>query len=271
MLGLGNPQQLPSVTKNLLVINVLIFVVMLLSPLMDQKLTTYAALHYFTSPGFKLWQLVTYMFVHGGFGHLLFNMIALYFFGPPIERVLGKERFLFFYLTCGIGAALVQEGVFAWLIHGFDVKYGSAAVAWVIDHSWAMFSNGSTALSGDALMEGVRYGVITIGDGGYSFVPRVMELIGIANTPTVGASGAIFGILGAAAMLFPNARVYLYFAIPMKLKWLVVGYAVLELIQGIGGYATTVAHFAHLGGLLVSILLVLYWKKKGFFNDKWFF
>ena len=271
MLGLGNPQQLPSVTKNLLVINVLIFVVMLLSPLMDQKLTTYAALHYFTSPGFKLWQLVTYMFVHRGFGHLLFNMIALYFFGPPIERVLGKERFLFFYLTCGIGAALVQEGVFAWLIHGFDVKYGSAAVAWVIDHSWAMFSNGSTALSGDALMEGVRYGVITIGDGGYSFVPGVMELIGIANTPTVGASGAIFGILGAAAMLFPNARVYLYFAIPMKLKWLVVGYAVLELIQGIGGYATTVAHFAHLGGLLVSILLVLYWKKKGFFNDKWFF
>lgn len=268
---LGNTQRLPVVTKNLLVINVLIFVVMWLSPLMDHKLTVYGALHYFTSPGFKVWQLFSYMFVHGGLGHLLCNMIALYFFGPPIERVLGRDRFLFFYIICGVGAALVQEGVFAWLIHGYDLKYGSAAVAWVIDHSWPMFSSGSTALSGEELMEGVKYGVITVQDGGYNFVEGVMELIGIANTPTVGASGAIFGILGAAALLFPNARVYLYFAIPMKLKWLVIGYAVLELVQGVGGYATTVAHFAHLGGLLVAILLILYWKKKGFFNDKWFF
>ena len=271
MLGLGNPQQLPVVTKNLLVINVLIFVVMALSPLMDQKLTTYAALHYFSSPGFKSWQLLTYMFVHGGIGHLLCNMIALYCFGPMRERVLGKALCLLFSLICGVGAALVQEGVFAWLIHGFDVKYGSAAVAWVIDHSWAMFSNGSTALSNEELMAGVRYGVINIGPDGYNYIDGVYGLISIANTPTVGASGAIFGILGASAMLFPNARVYLYFAIPMKLKWLVIGYAVLELAQGIGGYATTVAHFAHLGGLLVSVLLVLYWKKKGFFNDKWFF
>lgn len=271
MLGLGNPQQLPVVTKNLLVINVLIFVVMELSPLMDQKLTTYAALHYFASPGFKSWQVLTYMFVHGGFGHLLCNMIALYFFGPTIERVLGKERFLFFYLICGVGAALIQEGVFAILVHGFDAQYGSAGVAWVIDHSWAMLNGGSTELSAQQLMEGVKYGVISVGPGGYNYVPGVMELIGIANAPTVGASGAIFGILGASAILFPNARVYLYFAIPMKLKWLVIGYAVLELIQGVGGFATTVAHFAHLGGLLVAVLLILYWKKKGIFNDTWFF
>lgn len=268
-------QQLPTVTKNLLVINIIIYVVMALSPVMADKLDTYAALHYFSSPGFRPWQLVTYMFLHGGFMHLLFNMFALYFFGPVVERVLGKERFLLFYLICGVGAALVQEGVFAWLIHNYSSKFGSEAIGWLIDRSWYWLRLGQDTFndfSSEDQANFIKYGFLQYTQAGVPYYAHgVTDVISMANTAIVGASGAIYGILGAAAMLFPNAKVYLYFAIPMKLKWLVIGYAVLELVQGVGGYASTVAHFAHLGGLLFAVILILYWKKKGLFNDRWFF
>ena len=254
MLGLGNPQQLPSVTKNLLVINVLIFVVMLLSPLMDQKLTTYAALHYFTSPGFKLWQLVTYMFVHGGFGHLLFNMIALYFFGPPIERVLGKERFLFFYLTCGIGAALVQEGVFAIMIH----------------HYASVFQNAGSLTSLLRHLSVTNQELFNIGINPAE--PVVHQIFALYHTPTIGASGAIFGILLAFGYMFPNIRLYLIFPpIPIKARVFVLIYAGIELLMGIyNSQADTVAHFAHLGGMLFGLLILIYWRRKHIIGGPYF-
>lgn len=271
MSSVFQPRTLPVMTKNLLVINLIIFAVMALSPLMDAKMQTYAALHYFSSPGFRPWQLVSYMFVHANFMHLLFNMLALYFFGPLIERVMGRDRFLLFYITCGVGAALLQEGVFAVMLSRYTSLYGSEAVGWVIDRSWGMLQYNNFDLSAQQVAQGVKYGVLTLGAHGYDFVPAMYNVIGIANQAVLGASGAIFGILGATAILFPNMRVYLYFAIPVKMKWLAIGYAVLELFQGMGNYASTVAHFAHIGGMAVGVLMVLYWKKKGVFNNLWMF
>lgn len=258
-------------TKNLLIINVIIFVVMALSPLMDAKMQTYAALHYFSSPGFRPWQLISYMFVHANFMHLLFNMMALYFFGPLIERTMGRDRFLLFYISCGVGAALLQEGVFAVMMSRYTSLYGSEAVSWIVERSWHMLQYNNYDLTPQQVSQGIKYGVLTLGPGGYDLVPGMYNVIQIANQAVLGASGAIFGILGATALLFPNMRVYLYFAIPVKMKWLAIGYAVIELLQGFGNYAANVAHYAHLGGMAVGVLMILYWKKKGIFNNTWFF
>lgn len=258
-------------TKNLLIINLIIFAVMALSPLMDAKMQTYAALHYFSSPGFRPWQLISYMFVHANFMHLFMNMLALYFFGPLIERTMGRDRFLLFYITCGVGAALLQEGVFAIMLSRYTSLYGSEAVNWMIDRSWAMFQYNNFDLTPEQVTQGLKYGALTVGAAGAELSPGMLNVIQIANQAVMGASGAIFGILGATAMLYPNMRVYLYFAIPVKMKWLAIGYAVIELLQGVGNYAADVAHYAHIGGMAVGVLMVLYWKKKGVFNNTWFF
>lgn len=264
-------RNLTPITKNLLIINVLIYAVMALSPVMHHNIEQYGALYYFTSPGFRIWQPVSYMFIHASFQHLFFNMLALFFFGPIIERALGRERFLFFYLLCGIGAAFIQTGVFAILVHKLSGAYGSEAIDWAIGQFWNMAQSGRSDVAGSIVEQGLKYRVFYLdGMNQVGFQPNILQLCQVVNTPTVGASGAIYGILGAAAILFPNVRVYLYFAIPVKLKWLVIGYAILELAQGIGGYATTVAHFAHLGGMLVGVLYILQWRKKNNYFNTWY-
>lgn len=221
-------RNLPPVTKNLLIINILIWLVQEFVPSIGMSMDRYCALYYVESPLFYPWQLFTYMFMHGGFTHLFFNMFALLMFGGLIERTMGSGRFLFFYISCGVGAALIQEGVFA-------------------------------------IMANHLYGIIDNAE--YITADIALRYQSMMLTPTVGASGAIYGILLAFGMLYPNMPLYIMFIpVPMKAKWVVLGYGVLELTMGIGNIDSSVAHFAHLGGMLFAFLMIFYWKKKGVFH-----
>lgn len=240
---------LPPVVKNLLILNILIWGAMALSPVIDRFLDRHLALYYFTSPAFSPVQIFTYMFLHGGFTHLFFNMFALAMFGRTIEMVMGSARFLFFYITCGICAAFVQLGVFAIYIHSLTSILPADVVSMVQTEGLNLLRQG------------------------YNYTdPDCAALNAFINTPMVGASGAIYGVLLAFGFLFPNMPVYIFFVpVPIKAKWIVIGYFVIELLYGITGSADGVAHFAHLGGMIFGFLLLVYWKKKGVFNNHWFF
>lgn len=240
---------MPPVVKNLLIINVLIWLIMALSPEADRVLTKNLALYYFSSPGFRPYQLFTYMFLHGGFTHLFFNMFALLMFGMTIERAMGSARFLFYYISVGIGAAFIQMGVFALYINHLQGMFEPEAARQIIERGWELMQSG--------------YG---FGD------PDIQKLNAFVNTPMVGASGAIYGVLLAFGFLFPNVPIFIFFIpVPIKAKWLIIGYFVLELLYGVGGTADGVAHFAHIGGMVFGFLLLLYWKRRGVFNNRWFF
>lgn len=248
---------MPPVTKNLLIINVLVWLAMVIMPVgFDRAVTRSCALHYFLSPDFKPWQLLTYMFMHATRGifmtqqsidisHLFFNMFGLVMFGSVLEHVFGSKRYLFFYLTVGIGAALIQEGVYAIWIHN---------LASGLPEGWTL---STVAERGIQLIRGNQNWVD----------PTLGQLNMLINTPTVGASGALYGILLGFAMLFPNMPLYFFFIpVPIKAKWMVLGYGVIELFFGVTGLQSGVAHFAHLGGMLVALLLILYWRKNGEIN-----
>lgn len=222
---------------------------MALIPSLDRALESQLALYYIESSAFKPFQLLTYMFLHSGFTHLFFNMFALWMFGSVIERALGSKRFLVYYMSCGIGAALIQEGVFAIMI----AKYHSI-------------------FSPDNFEYIVRKGLQALRDNQNFIDPTAATLNSLFNAPVVGASGAVYGILLAFGMLFPNQPIYLMFIpIPIKAKWMVLGYGLIELFLGISGMASNVAHWAHLGGMLFGIFMILYWKKHGDLNDRWYF
>lgn len=190
-------KMLPPVIKNLLIINLIFFLAtMVLERNGLYVITNALALNPIGSGRFQLWQPLTYMFMHAGWSHLLFNMFALWMFGYVLENFWGSRRFLFYYIVCELGAAICNLLVSGWGI-------------------------------------------------------------------TVGASGAVYGILLAFGMMFPNERIYLYLIMPIKAKWFVIGYAALELIEGLL-YNDGIAHFAHLGGMLFGLLLILYWRKHPF-------
>lgn len=241
--------RIPPVTKNLLAINILIWAIMALLPKVGHALDSQLALYYIESPAFKPFQLITYMFLHSSFTHLFFNMFALWMFGSVIERALGSKRFLIYYLSCGFGAALIQEGVFAIMI--------------------AKYHNIFTPQEFELI---VKRGLNLI-QTGYNYTdPSAGTLNALVNGQVVGASGAIYGVLLAFGMLFPNQPIYLMFIpIPIKAKWMVLGYGVLELLLGISGAASNVAHWAHLGGMLIGVFMILYWKKRGDLNNRWYF
>mgnify|MGYP002556910979 CR=1 FL=1 len=237
------------VTKNLVIINVLVWLFMAVVPSSKVSIDSFLALHYFTSPGFNIVQLVTYMFIHSGFTHMFLNMFALVMFGSVIENALGSKRFLVYYISCGIGAALIQEGVFGLMIAKYSSMFSPADYQDIISRGF------------EALKHNMNF-----------TDPTAAKLNELVNTPMVGASGAVYGVLLAFGVLFPNQPIYLMFIpVPIKAKWMVVGYVVIELVCGVGGYASSVAHFAHLGGMLVGFLLIMYWKKRGDLNNHWFF
>ena len=214
---------LPPVVKHLLIINVLLYLATFTMNRFQIDLTDYLGLHFFKASDFRAYQLITYMFMHGNFEHLFFNMFALWMFGNTLENIWGSKRFLWFYMLCGIGAGLCQE----------VVQY--------IQYVTTLAQYDSVNFCGGQVISMANY-------------------LNMLNT--VGASGAIYGLLLAFGMMFPNSMIYLYFFVPIKAKWFVIGYAVIELVSGfIGG--GNVAHFAHLGGMLFGLILILVWKKKG--------
>lgn len=218
---------LSTVVKHLLIINVLMFVAAFTFERFNIDLANIFGLHFFKASDFRVYQIITYMFMHANFGHLFFNMFALWMFGNTLENIWGSKRFLLFYMVCGIGAGICQE----------VVQY--------IQYATSLAQYETVNMSGHLISMDSYLNMMT----------------------TVGASGAIYGLLLAFGMMFPDSRIYLYFLFPIKAKWFVIGYAVLELIMGIGG-ADNVAHFAHLGGMLFGLLLILYWRKNPAGPDK---
>lgn len=229
----------PTVTKNLLIINTLMWLAQITFPRVGIDLTSILGLHFWGASDFNPAQLITYMFMHddGSFSHLFFNMFSLLMFGPLLERTLGSKRFLFYYLSCGLGAGLVQE--FVWQLTWKDIfaPFFANAAGWTMDEAYQAINT-----------------AITQGEN----IPALNSLI------TVGASGCIFGILLAFGMLFPNMPLFLMFIpVPIKAKWMVIGYGAIELMFGVTGAMSSVAHFAHLGGMLFGFILLLIWKRKG--------
>lgn len=215
--------RLPPITKNLLVINILLFFAAGILSKNGINLNNILGLHFFKSDSFAPYQLVTYMFMHANFEHIFFNMLAFWMFGRILEQVWGPKRYLLFYFVCGIGAGLCQE-----LVQYVD--YVSQGLA--------------------------QYSVVTDGTS------KVSMSVYLNSWTTVGASGAIYGILLGFGMSFPNERILLLIPpMPIKAKYLVIGYAVIELLSGFGISNSNVAHFAHLGGMLFGLILILYWRK----------
>lgn len=205
--------QIPTVTKNLVAINILMFIATLIN---ENFMVANFAMFYPASPFFKPWQILTHMFMHGGFWHIFFNMYSLLMFGSILERSLGPKKFLIFYFVTGLGAVALHTGV-----------------------EWMQAR-------------------VFIANGAVDAYQRLLV------TPTLGASGAIYGVLIGFAMLYPQARLTLIFPpIPMTAKWLVIIFAAIELFSGINGIQDGVAHFAHLGGMLFGWLLIRWWRKHG--------
>ena len=244
----GGLRSLPPVTKNLIIINALIWLVEVIWPQFGVNgIIRHLGLHYVEATYFNPAQIITYMFVHdqGTFFHVFFNMLTLFFFGPWLERMWSSKRFFIFYMICGLGAGIVQECVMAIQWHHQFKDY----IQWFA-------SNNHMTLSEAA--EEVRR-LISAGH------PEMLAQINMMKNSMVciGASGAIFGVLLGFAFVFPNMPINLYFLIPIKAKYLVAGYAVIEFFCGITGSVGNVAHFAHLGGLLFALPILLYWKHKG--------
>ena len=230
---------MPPVVLNLIIINALF---LLVTFLFRDKIDMYKlfGLYYFTSDNFRSWQFVSYMFMHGDFTHLLFNMFALWMFGALLENVWGPKRFLTFYMVTGIGAGLVQLLVAYFRIHSIEGMLSPDQIQDVYNQGAELWQKGMT------------------------FSDETMKSLHVLlNTPTVGASGAVFGILLAFGMMFPDTMIYVFFAIPIKAKYFVLLYGAAELYFGVSGTADGIAHFAHLGGMVFGYFMIRYWKKRG--------
>lgn len=263
---------LPPVVKNLLIINGLFYLATTtFESAFGIDLVRYLGLHYFHSDYFQPYQYVSYMFLHANFGHILWNMFALWMFGYLLENVWGSKRFLTYYMITGIGAAIIQTLINWW-------NFSS------IQHEALIYANQPTmeAFAGfvkDNFPNYYEYhdtirgfiGEWALNPASQAFasqsVDYVNQLIQLQmNVPTIGASGAVYGILLAFGMMFPNMLVYVWFLFPIKAKWIVIVYGALELFSGISNNPSdNVAHFAHLGGMIFGFFMIYYWKKKAIF------
>ncbi|MCX6267138.1 MAG: rhomboid family intramembrane serine protease [Bacteroidetes bacterium] len=260
---------LPPVVKNLLIINGLFYLATVsFETAFGIDLVNLLGLHYFQSELFQPYQFVSYMFIHGSISHVVMNMFALWMFGYLLENVWGSKRFLTYYMVTGIGAAVVQT-----LVHWIDISMVQTAansyaanptldsfIAFIRHHYPRYYESEGT------LKNFINEWSSAKNSPGYSsqsleYINQLMKLQ--IDVPTVGASGAVFGILLAFGMMFPNMLVYVYFLFPIKAKWIVILYGALELFSGISNNPSdNVAHFAHLGGMIFGFFLIIYWKRK---------
>jgi membrane associated rhomboid family serine protease len=235
--------------KALIIVNVIFFIGTLTTGDVSYKLFS---LYYFESPNFKFWQPITHMFMHGGFGHILFNMYGLWAFGSPLEQRWGRNKFLFFYFSAGIGAALIHT-----LVNYYQVHSGMDAL---------LAAGLSPADITDLLINGKYNSAIL------SSVPQgtIQSLYDSYNTPAVGASGAIYGVLVAFGLMFPNVALMLIFLpIPIKAKYFIPVIILGDLFFGITGSPFGIAHWAHIGGALFGFIMAYYWKKNSFNDKRW--
>lgn len=218
-------RELPVVTKNLLAINIILFFAKIVAERYGIDLNNWLGLHLFLADDFRPIQLVTYMFMHGDFTHILFNMFALWMFGRVLENVWGAKRFLIYYFVAGIGAGIIQEAV----------QY--------------IYYSTELSVYQYVILNGMK-------------IPMA-EYLNLWTT--VGASGAVYALLLAFAMTFPNERLFVFpIPMPIKAKYFVIFYGLLELFMGMSPrIGDNVAHFAHLGGMLFGFILIIYWRKTG--------
>lgn len=216
----------PPVVKNLIIINALFFLAEAVLPNgLGNMLIDKLGLYFWESENFRAYQLVTHMFLHANFSHLLFNMFALWMFGRVLEYDLGSKRFLIYFMATGIGAAFLHLGV-----------------------SWIEIAR-------------MKVAIADMGANPYAMGMLAARINGV----TIGASGAVFGVLLAFGMLHPNSVIMLLIPpIPIKAKYFVIGYGVVELFLGVSNSGGNIAHFAHVGGMLFGYLLLRWWKQKGY-------
>ncbi|WP_394970904.1 rhomboid family intramembrane serine protease [uncultured Croceitalea sp.] len=241
--------RLTEAIKHLIIINVIFFIA---SQLYGEQLYQWLALYFPKNENFELWQIITHMFMHGGLMHIAFNMYGLWAFGSPLERAWGKNKFLFFYFSAGLGSALLHIGA-----------------------NYYFFNDGLNAL----VEAGVSKSQIldTISSGRYSpdwyaitSQSSVDSMISAFSTPAVGASGAVYGVLVAFAFMFPNAELMMIFLpVPIKAKYFVPVIILGDLFFGITNTNTGIAHFAHIGGALIGFIMMWYWKKNQFNKNRW--
>lgn len=237
---------IPPVVKNLLIINVIFYIAMMIFG--AQGMTTLLGVHYFDSPDFRIWQVITYMFMHSyeSLFHIMFNMFALYSFGTALEYVMGSKRFLNFYLLTGLGALALQM-----LVQAFEVYSITGSI--VNDGSFIIDSAKRTISYPETMSQ-----------------QQASKLLGIYLSSMVGASGAVFGLLIAFVMIFPNVELMIMFIpVPIKAKYIVPAYILLELFLGVKQIeGDSIAHYAHLGGALFGFILVKLWGLRR--NDRFY-
>jgi membrane associated rhomboid family serine protease len=231
---------LPPVVKNIILINVLMLLVdWAAKSVFGTDLTMVLGLYFPKSEHFMPVQILTHMFMHGGFWHLFFNMYALYIFGQVLENVWGPKRFFIYYMVCGLGAAFIHESVIFYQYTKLMHIISPEQLQLVLNEGSVYFNQGQV------------------------FTDETMKSLQLLlNVPTVGASGAVFGILLAFGVLFPNTQLMLLIPpIPIKAKWLVIIYGAIELYLAVTQPGSNIAHAAHLGGMLFGYLLIRYWRK----------
>jgi len=262
----GRFEVLPIIIKNLLIINVLFFLAQKTFGAGETiNIVDLLALHHVKSPLFQPWQLVTHMFLHGDFWHLFGNMFALWMFGSILENVWGPKRFLTFYFLCGIGAALIHLTFLWYDYHGLLNEFLALKLHPTPDRIAAFYNNYGLSQDPRADLLVKNYLADPANPG---YVEQIVNYISdvtytVVSRPTLGASGAVFGVLAAFVYLFPNTYIYLYFFVPVKAKWMGLIYFGIELFSAIQNSAgDNVARWAHIGGGLVGFLLVITWNKK---------
>lgn len=243
---------IPPVTKNLIIINFIVWLAEAIFPRFSDTVIRVLGLHFVSASDFNPIQVLTYMFVHSPQNvlHVFFNMFTLWMFGSTLEHIWGSKRFLIFYMVCGIGAALVQETV--WTFTWMHEYVGGIAKL-----------NGLTFPHMKTIVETA----IANGDG--DFLSAVAQFKN--QMVTIGASGAVFGLLLGFAFVFPDRPLYLFFIpVPIKAKYMMIGYGVIEFFLGVGAN-DMIAHFAHLGGMFFGLVILLYWKNKGILRGDSFY
>lgn len=243
-------RSLPDIVKQLIIINVLCF---LGSTSLGNTAYDLLALHYPQNPKFAPWQVVTHMFMHGSINHILFNMFGLWMFGGTLAQMWGRNKFLFFYLSTGLGAAALQLG-----INYFQI---STVMGQLVEAGY----------SATALTETLQSGQYNTAWSNVISQAELSQLLTSFNMSMVGASGALYGILVAFAFLFPNTELMIIFLpIPIKAKYFVPILLASDLFFGFSSYSLgPIAHFAHLGGALTGYIMMWYWKKQQFNNNRW--
>ena len=270
-------REITPVVKQLLIINIIFFIG---SELIGTQAKEMFSLYYFESTKFKFWQPITHMFMHGGIMHIAFNMFALYSFGSMLESIWGGKKFLFFYISCGLGAAALHTGINYIEIHNIlngtsDLNLAQQSINQILSLS----VSDETVYRPDLFLKELEPILNNLGKSKMidelSF-NSLFEAAKLSQIPVVGASGAIYGLLVAFAFMFPDARLaMLFIPVPIKAKYFVTGILAIDLFLGVkgnsifGGSGTGIAHFAHIGGALIGFIMMWYWKKNSFNDKRW--